>query len=123
MAPHLGHPSSAITRFVLSKNCISYSKELFRQLVRDAFQQTKSSQLPYPVSTSRSKAHLELAISNVWGFMLALLMTSANLHGSISQSTNLKFFLSFRNSSALLSACLIGRLWPCKQTWGMSIVL
>jgi hypothetical protein len=60
-------PSSAITRFVLSKNCIPYSKDLSHHLVCDACQQAKSHQLSYPMPTSQSKDPLELVFSDVWG--------------------------------------------------------
>jgi hypothetical protein len=54
----LGHHSSSIVRFVLSK---------FRESVCDACQQAKCHQLLYPNSTSASNAPLELNFSDVWG--------------------------------------------------------
>ena len=64
----LGHPSSAIVQHVLRHNQISFSsKELNKEGVCDACQQGKSHQLPYPNSSSISKAPLELVFSDVWG--------------------------------------------------------
>jgi histone deacetylase 1/2 len=63
----LGHPSSAIVRFVLSKNYLPFVNDSSPEIVGDACQQAKSHQLPYSSSFSRSKAPLELVFSNVWG--------------------------------------------------------
>ena len=43
---HLGHPSSVIVRYVLSKNKLSYENSV--ESVCDPCQQAKSHQLPYP---------------------------------------------------------------------------
>jgi hypothetical protein len=63
----LGHPSSTIVRFVLNKNNLPFSSNLSPESVCDACQQAKCHQLPYPISTSASKAPLELIFSDVWG--------------------------------------------------------
>jgi hypothetical protein len=63
---HLGHPSSSITRFVLSKHCIPLFSDVSHEYVCGACQQAKNHQLPYDVSTSRSKVPLELVFSDVW---------------------------------------------------------
>jgi hypothetical protein len=52
---------------VLSKNNLPISSDAFPESVCDACQQAKCHQLPYPISTSASKAPLELIFSNVWG--------------------------------------------------------
>jgi hypothetical protein len=54
----LGHPSSSIVKFVLSKNCLPCSSESSESLVCDACQQVKSHQLPYPKFSSVSKSPL-----------------------------------------------------------------
>jgi hypothetical protein len=64
---HLGHPSSSIVRFVLSKNSSPFISDTSLDHVCDACQQAKSHQLPYPRSSSISKAHLELIFFDVWG--------------------------------------------------------
>ena len=46
--------------------------------------------------------------------MLVLLMTIANLCGSILLSTNLKFFRNFMNFKILLRGSLIARLYLCR---------
>ena len=61
----LGHPSSVIVRYVLSKNKLSYESSI--ESVCDPCQQAKSHQLPYPISTSVSTAPLQLIFSDVWG--------------------------------------------------------
>jgi hypothetical protein len=63
----LGHPSSSIVRFMLSKNSLPFVNDVFLDHVFDACQQAKSHQLPYPMPFSTSKAPLELIFSNVWG--------------------------------------------------------
>jgi hypothetical protein len=60
-------PPLVIVRFVLSKNSLSFSSSPSPESVCDACQQAKSHQLPYPISTSTSKAPLELIFSDVWG--------------------------------------------------------
>jgi hypothetical protein len=62
----LGHPSLAIVRFVLSKNSLPFSSSLLPEYVCDTCQQAKCHQLSYPISTSTSKAPLELIFSDVW---------------------------------------------------------
>jgi hypothetical protein len=52
---------------VLSKNSLPAFSDLSHDLVCDVCQQAKSHQLPYPISTSTSKAPLELIFSDVWG--------------------------------------------------------
>jgi hypothetical protein len=64
---HAGHPSSTIVRFVLNKNSLPFSSNLSPESVCDVCQQAKCHQLPYPISTSASKAPLELIFSDVWG--------------------------------------------------------
>jgi hypothetical protein len=63
----LGHPSSSIVRFVLSKNSLPFVDDIPLDHVCDACQQAKSHQLSYPKSFSTSKAPLELIFSDVWG--------------------------------------------------------
>jgi hypothetical protein len=63
----LGHPSSSIVRFVLSKNSLPFVNDVPLHCVCDACQQAKIHQLPYPKSFSTSKAPLELVFSDVWG--------------------------------------------------------
>jgi hypothetical protein len=52
---------------VLSKNSLPAFSDLSHDLLCDAYQQAKSHQLPYPISTSTSKAPLKLIFSDVWG--------------------------------------------------------
>jgi hypothetical protein len=61
----LGHPSSSIVKLVLSKNNLPFISNNSPESVCDACQQGKSRQLPYLVSTSTSKAPLELVFSDV----------------------------------------------------------
>jgi hypothetical protein len=63
----LGHPSLSIVKLVLSKNNLPVFSDTSPESVCDACQQGKSHQLPYPISTSTSKAPLELVFSDVWG--------------------------------------------------------
>jgi hypothetical protein len=63
----LGHPSTTVVRFVLSKHSLPSSSDSFEELVCDACQLAKIHQLPYPISTCASKAPLELIFSYVWG--------------------------------------------------------
>jgi hypothetical protein len=63
----LRHPSTTIVRFVLSKNSLQSSSDSSEAIVCDAYQLAKSHQLHYPISTSASKAPLELIFSDVWG--------------------------------------------------------
>jgi hypothetical protein len=63
----LGHPSSSIVRFVLTKNNLPFSNDVSVESICDACQQTKCHQLTYPISTTASKAPLELIFSDVWG--------------------------------------------------------
>jgi hypothetical protein len=62
----LGHPSTSIVRFVLSKNNLPFSSDS-SPVCNACPQQAKCHQLPYPISTSTSKAPLDLIFSNVWG--------------------------------------------------------
>jgi hypothetical protein len=88
-----GHPSSTIVRFVLRKNSLPFSSSPSPESVCDACQLAKSHQLSYPISTSTSKAPLELIFSDVWGLvvtqlvainiMSALLMILVSSHGFI----------------------------------------
>jgi hypothetical protein len=64
---HLGHPSSVIVRFVLSKTSLPFSSSSSPEFVCDACQQAKCYQLQYPISSITSKAPLELIFSYVWG--------------------------------------------------------
>jgi hypothetical protein len=52
---------------VVSQNKLSFSEDKLDQSVCDACQQAKSHQLPFPKSSSLSKAPLELVFSDVWG--------------------------------------------------------
>jgi hypothetical protein len=64
----LGHPSRDIVRRVLSKNnlpCAHFDKS--SESVCDACACAKAHQLPFPISSSRSSAPLELVFSDVWG--------------------------------------------------------
>jgi hypothetical protein len=54
-------------KFVLNKHSLSFSSDSTQESVCNVCQQAKSHQLPYPISTSRSKAPLELIFSDVWG--------------------------------------------------------
>jgi hypothetical protein len=64
----LGHPSFKIVGRVLSSNNLPFmSNKNSVSHVCDACQQTKSHQLPFPMSISISKAPLELVFSDVWG--------------------------------------------------------
>jgi hypothetical protein len=63
----LGHPSSSIVKLVLSKNSLPVIDANSPESVCDTCQQGKCHQLPYLVSTSISKAPLELIFSDVWG--------------------------------------------------------
>jgi hypothetical protein len=65
--PRLGHPSTSIVRFVLSKNSLPFVNDVSLDHVCDACQQAKSHQLSYPKSFNTSKAPRELIFSNVWG--------------------------------------------------------
>jgi hypothetical protein len=62
----LGHPSSSIVKLVLSKNSLPFIINNSPESVCDACQQGKSHQLLYPVSTSTSKAPLDIVFSDVW---------------------------------------------------------
>ena len=64
---HLGHPSATIVHQVLNKNKLTFVPESNKESVCDACQKGKSHQLPYPKSTSVSRAPLELVFSDVWG--------------------------------------------------------
>jgi hypothetical protein len=63
----LGHPSSSVVRYVLSKNSLPSFSDSSHESACDACQQAKSHQLPYPTSTSVSITPLELVFSDVWG--------------------------------------------------------
>jgi hypothetical protein len=63
----LGHPSSSIVKFVLSKNNQPCSRESSEESVCDACQQVKSHQLSYAKSISVSKSPLELIFFDVCG--------------------------------------------------------
>jgi hypothetical protein len=64
---HLGHPSSSIVRYVLSKYNLTSTSDSSHESVCDACQEAKSHQLPYPMSSSVSTAPLDLIFSDVWG--------------------------------------------------------
>jgi hypothetical protein len=66
MSACLGHPSLSIVKLVLSKNNLPVFSDTSHESVCDTCQQVKSHQLPYHVSTSTSKAPLELVFSDVW---------------------------------------------------------
>jgi hypothetical protein len=88
----LGHPASSIVQRFISENKLPCSREN-NEMVCEACLKAKSHQLPYSRSTSVSHHPLDLIFSDVWGpaptllvariIMLASLMISANLHGSI----------------------------------------
>ena len=61
----MGHPSSVIVKYILSKNKLSYEPSV--ESVCDPCQQAKSHQLPYPISVSASTSPLQLIFSDVWG--------------------------------------------------------
>ena len=61
----LGHPSSVIVKYILSKNKLSYEPSV--ESVCDPCQQAKSHQLPYPISVSASTSPLQIIFSDVWG--------------------------------------------------------
>jgi hypothetical protein len=64
----LGHPSREIVHRVIRENklpCTPY--ESSSESICDACLRAKAHQLPYPISTSRSTAPLELIFSDVWG--------------------------------------------------------
>jgi hypothetical protein len=63
----------SIVKLVLSKNNLPIFSDTSHELVCDACQLGKSHQLPYPVSTSTSKAPLELIFSDVWDLLVILL--------------------------------------------------
>jgi len=52
---------------VLNKNKLPFVPESNKESICDACQKGKSHQLPYPKSTSVSRAPLELVFSDVWG--------------------------------------------------------
>jgi hypothetical protein len=54
----LGHLSSSVVRFVLSKNSLPFISENSQESICDVFQQAKSHQLSYPMSSSISNAPL-----------------------------------------------------------------
>jgi hypothetical protein len=54
-------------KFVLNKHSLPFSSNSTQESVCNACQQAKSHQLPYPISTNRPKAPLELIFSDVWG--------------------------------------------------------
>jgi hypothetical protein len=65
---HLCHPSQDIICCVISENnlpCATFDNSI--QSVCDACACAKAHQLPYPVSSSRPSAPLELIFSDVWG--------------------------------------------------------
>ena len=62
----LGHPSFRVVSQILTENNLPFSNKS-HESVCDACQKAKSHQLPYPSSTSVSKAPLELIFSDVWG--------------------------------------------------------
>ncbi|WVZ51721.1 hypothetical protein U9M48_002836, partial [Paspalum notatum var. saurae] len=63
----LGQPSFSIVHRLISQNKLPVSSQNNVETVCDACQKAKSHQLPYPVSTSKSSAPLELIFSDVWG--------------------------------------------------------
>jgi hypothetical protein len=98
----LGHPSLDIVRRVVLKNklpCVEFDSS--SESVCDACACAKAHQLPYPVSTSHSSAHLKLIYSDVWvrlliplterNIMLILLMIITNSHESICSIINMRF--------------------------------
>jgi hypothetical protein len=67
----LGHPSREIVRRVISTNKLPCSHfDSSSESICDACACAKAHQLPYPVSSSRSSAPLQLAFSDVWGLLL-----------------------------------------------------
>jgi hypothetical protein len=63
----LGYPSLIIVQRVLDQNKIVVSKESSSGVMCDACQSAKNHQLPFPKSSSVSKAPLELVFLDVWG--------------------------------------------------------
>jgi hypothetical protein len=104
---------------VLSKNSLPFIRDLTPESVYDACQQAKCHQLSYPISTSASKAPLELTFYDVWGqraILLAnsntssvLLMIIANLPRFTYLSTSLKSIKKFVIFKILLSGSLTGK--------------
>jgi hypothetical protein len=62
----LVHASLPIVQCVVSRNKLSCLKEASSKSVCDACQRAKSHQLLFPISSSVSKAPLELIFSDVW---------------------------------------------------------
>jgi hypothetical protein len=68
---HLDHPSREIVHRVICENklpCTPY--ESSSESICDACLLAKAHQLPYPISTSRSTAPLELIFSDAWGLAI-----------------------------------------------------
>jgi hypothetical protein len=121
----LGHPShNIIIRFIKNNN-LSCSDFDPPDSLCDTCICGKARQLPYPISTGRSKAPLELifpmfearplillAIKSIMPASLTILVNSRR---SIFFSTNLKYFTSLRSSKPLLNECSIAKSWLCKQ--------
>jgi hypothetical protein len=109
---------------VVASNNLPCSFESNKESVCDACQKGKSHQLPYPKSSSTSSYPLELVYSDVWGhapesveerdIMLALLIITVNVHGSICLSINLKPLRNFESFKHLLRDSLIEKFSLCK---------
>jgi hypothetical protein len=67
LASRLGHPSMIIVQRVLNNKKLPFSKESSSIVVCDACQCAKSHHLPFPTSSSVSKAPLKLVFLDVWG--------------------------------------------------------
>jgi hypothetical protein len=63
----LGHPSMVVILRVVGENKLAIDASSSSAAICDACQCAKSHQLPFPRSTSVSKAPLELVFSDVWG--------------------------------------------------------
>jgi hypothetical protein len=113
---------------MLSKNNLPSSTESSLVSVCDACQQAKCHQLPYPTSSSVSKAPLELIFSDVWVLLMsvleeintmsALLMTLVSLPGSIFLRTNLTFFEKFKEFQTLVEQLFDKKILVVQIDWG-----
>jgi hypothetical protein len=120
---HLGHPSSPIVRFVVSKNNLSCISESSQEFICGACQQGKSHQFPYPTLDSMSKAPLDLVFSDVWGPVTESVGMNKYYVRFIDDfskftclNTNLRCFRDSKSFKPLLSTYLIERFLPSKPT-------
>jgi hypothetical protein len=110
---YLGHPAHDIVLYVIRDNNLSCSSFEIISSVCDPSLRAKGRQLPYPVSSSRVVAPLELIHCYVWGpviqsfghknTMSILSMIIANSHKSICCTANMKFFNTFLSFQSLVN--------------------